>query len=55
MNAYKGTITYVCSFMHIYGVCMYVEWLICKTHFWHIGTCATENLTDEVLEVEFLL
>ena len=31
---------------------MYVEWLICKTHFWHIGTRATENLTDEVLKVE---
>ena len=32
------------------GVRMYIELLICKTHFWHIGTCALENLAVIVLQ-----
>ena len=36
-----GTCTYVYT---------YVEWLICKIHFQHIGTCASENVFYYIAE-----
>ena len=36
---------YSLAYKEQFSIQVNVEWLICKMHFQHIGTCALENLT----------